>query len=131
MGAFVQEQLPRGQEGLPALGARVWSLPRVSQVMSDKRGGLGKPLPATAAFERVLARVAVEVFAMSALGFKALWALRTAEGPEVAVAALVPHKLSVSEKRLLAGSAEVWPLPCVDPLVACEAGKLGKALLAV
>lgn len=109
----------------------MWSLPRVSQVMSDERGGLGEPLSAAAAFERVLAYVAVEVFTLSTLGFKALRALRTAEGPEVAVDALVPHKLSVSEKGLLAGDAEVWPLPCVDSLVACEAGQLGEALLAV
>lgn len=73
----------------------------------------------------------IEVFALSALGFEALGALRAAEGSEAAVAALVSDQLSMGEERLLTGAADKRPLSCVDPLVACEAGQLGEALLTV
>lgn len=99
--------------------------------MPDERGRLGKPLPAPGACKGTLSCVCVEVFALSSLGFKALGALWTVERPEVTVAALMPHQLSVREESLLAGGAEVWPLACVDSFVACEAGQLGEALLAV
>lgn len=128
---LVEEELAGGEEGLPALGALVRPLPRVGQVVSDERGRLGEPLPATAARERSLSRVCVEVFALSSLGFEALWALWASERLEVAMAALVPRQLSVREERLLAGGADVRPLARVDSLVAREAGQLGEALLAV
>lgn len=34
--AFVEEQLTRGEEGLPTLGALMGSLPRVGEIMPDK-----------------------------------------------------------------------------------------------
>lgn len=129
--AFVEEELTGGEEGLPALRALVGSLPCVSQVVPDKRGRLGEPLPTPGACKWTLSCVRIEVLALSSLGFKALGALRAAERPKVTVAALMPHQLSVCEEALLAGGADVRPLACVDSLVACEAGQLGEALLAV
>lgn len=131
VGPFVEEQLTRREEGLPALGALVGPFPCMSQVMPDERGRLGKCLLALGAGKWTLSCVCIEVFALSSLGFKALGALRAAERPEVAVAALMPHQLSVCEESLLAGGAEVRPLACVGSFVACEAGQLGEALLAV
>lgn len=128
---FVEEELARGEEGLPALGALVGPFPRVSQVVPDERGRLGEPLPATGACEWTLSCVCVEVFTLSSLGFKALRALWATERPEVTVAALMPHQLSVCEEGLLTGGAEVRPLARVDSFVACEAGQLGEALLTV
>lgn len=106
-------------------------LPRVSQVVSDERGRLGEPLPATGARKRPLSCVRIEVFALSSLGFEALQAMWATERPEVTVAALMPYQLSVCEERLLAGGTEVRPLARVDSFMAREAGQLGEALLAV
>lgn len=131
MNPFVEKELARGEEGLPALGTLVGPFARVSQVMSDQRGRLGEPLPTTGACKRTLSRVCVEVFTLSPLGFKALRTLWTTERPEVTVTALMPHQLSMCEERLLAGGADVRPLTCVGSFMACKAGQLGEALLTV
>lgn len=72
---FVEEQLAGREEGLPALRALVGPLPRVCQVMSDKRGRLGEPLPTKRARKWTLACVCIQVLALSTLRFKALRAL--------------------------------------------------------
>lgn len=128
---FVEEELTRGEEGLPTLGALVGAFPSVSQVMPDKRGRLGEPLPTTGACKWALSCVRIEVLTLSSLGFKALRALWTTERPKITVAALMPHQLSMCEECLLAGGAEVRPLACVDSFVARKAGQLGEALLTV
>lgn len=119
---FVEEKLTRGQEGLATLGALVRAFPCVSQVMPYERRRLGKPLSALGTCERLLPCVCVEVFTMSPLGFKALGTLRTAERPQVTVAALMPHQLPVREESLVAGGAKVRPFTCVSSFVSREAG---------
>lgn len=72
---YMEEELTRGEEGLPALGALVGPFPCVSQVMPDERGGLGEPLPAVGARKWPLSCVRVEVLTLRSLGLKALGAL--------------------------------------------------------
>lgn len=129
MNASVEEQLPRGDEGFATLGAVMGPLPSVSKIMAYERGGLGKPLSTAGARKRALACVATQVLCLTTFSFKALGALRTAEGSEAAVAELVSRQLSFSEEGLLTGGAHVRPLTCVGSLMAGQTGQLGEALL--
>lgn len=96
------EEFTRGEEGLPALGALMWPLSCVSQVMPDKRSRLGKPLPTLGARKWVLSCVGVDVCALRSLALKALGALWTPERPEVTVTALFSQ---VAQKY---GLSPVW-----------------------
>lgn len=79
---------------------------------------------------RALACVAVQVLDLRALGFKALGALRAAEGSGGGVGELVSPQLSISEEGFLTGGAGVRPLTCVGSLVTRQTGQLGEASLA-
>lgn len=109
MEAAVEEQLAGGEEGSAAAGAPVGALPGVRQIETRERSQLGEALSAVGARVRALAW-AVQVFRLRAFGFKALGALRAAEGSEGGVGELVSPKLPVSQEGLLIGLSPVWVL---------------------